>query len=74
MADKKKMSVADILAAARADKQSTPGSEKPAAEEVPSADSSPVELGGSETAPEPVAAKSGSSERPSVKDILAMAR
>jgi cytochrome b6-f complex iron-sulfur subunit len=74
MADKKKMSVADILAAARADKQSTPGSEKPAAEEVPSADSSPVELGGSETAPKPVAAKSGSSERPSVKDILAMAR
>ncbi|MEO2000304.1 MAG: Rieske 2Fe-2S domain-containing protein [Pirellulales bacterium] len=74
MADKKKMSVADILAAARADKQSTPGSEKPAAEEVPSADSSPVEMGGSETAPEPVAAKSGSSERPSVKDILAMAR
>ena len=74
MADKKKMSVADILAAARADKQSTPGSEKPAAEEVPSADSSPVEMGGSETATEPVAAKSGSSERPSVKDILAMAR
>lgn len=75
MAEKKKMSVADILAAARADKQSAPNTEKPAAEEeVTSVDSSPVESSVSETTPEPVASKTGSSERPSVKDILAMAR
>ena len=74
MADKKKMSVADILAAARAEKQSAPDAEKPAAEEVTSADPNPVESSGVENVPEPVASKSGSSERPSVKDILAMAR
>ena len=74
MADKKKMSVADILAAARADKQSAPDVEKPEAEEVTSGEPSSVEPSSVETPPEPVASKAGSSERPSVKDILAMAR
>lgn len=71
MAEKKKMSVADILAAARADKQSAPDSEKPAAKpKVESADLSAAESSGGETTPK----STGSSERPSVADILAMAR
>ncbi|MGB0655027.1 MAG: ubiquinol-cytochrome c reductase iron-sulfur subunit [Pirellulales bacterium] len=71
MAEKKKMSVADILAAARADKQSAPDSEKsPAKPKVESADLSAAESSGGETTPK----STGSSERPSVADILAMAR
>ena len=71
MAEKKKMSVADILAAARADKQPVSDAEKPAATpEGASADSIPSEVSGVESTPK----TSGSSERPSVSDILAMAR
>ena len=71
MAEKKKMSVADILAAARADKQPVSDAEKPAATpEGASADLSPAEVSGVESTPK----TSGSSERPSVSDILAMAR
>ena len=78
MAEKKKMSVADILAAARADKQSGTESEKPASEsktEVP--DTGVNELPASEppaSATKPAASKPVSSGRPSVQEMLAMAR
>jgi cytochrome b6-f complex iron-sulfur subunit len=78
MAEKKKMSVADILAAARADKQSGTESEKPATEsktEVP--DTGVNELPASEppaSATKPAASKPVSSGRPSVQEMLAMAR
>ena len=78
MAEKKKMSVADILAAARADKQSGTESEKPASEsktEVP--DTGVNELPASEpsaSATKPAASKPASSGRPSVQEMLAMAR
>ncbi len=81
MAEKKKMSVADILAAARADKQAATESEKPVA------DSEAVVSGATDTvatespaseAPESAtqsaATKPKSSGRPSVQEMLAMAR
>lgn len=76
MAEKKKMSVAEILAAARAEGQSSASSkEAPPESETASAPSSPTEASGEGKVSEPVASKvSASSERPSVKDILAMAR
>ena len=65
MAEKKKMSVAEILAAARAADGKTGATPPPAA--TPAADES------AETAAEKPAAK-GDGSRPSVADILAMAR
>jgi cytochrome b6-f complex iron-sulfur subunit len=76
MAEKKKMSVAEILAAARAEKDSAapPKAEDAAASE--SAGESPA--GGESPAPQaqkkPAAAKAAGGGRPSVSDILAMAR
>ncbi len=77
MADKKKMSVAEILAAARqqdsgeGDATPSPAEAAPAAEEVvesaASAESPPAEEPAPATTMKP-------GERPSVKDILAMAR
>jgi len=87
MADKKKMSVAEILAAARAEKAG--GGSKPAGSgETAAAESAAVESAAVESAaPKPAAAKpaagksaaakpagDGAGGRPSVKDILAMAR
>jgi cytochrome b6-f complex iron-sulfur subunit len=87
MAEKKKMSVAEILAAARKkDGGGAPGGESAApAESAPSAEapSSAVEEAvssespaseSSAPAPAPKAAPAKPGERPSVKDILAMAR
>ena len=77
MADKKKMSVADILAAARkSDGQGGDAAETPAEE-------APVESAASEQAAEPAAAasgpppkiaKPGSPDRPSVAEMMKMAR
>ncbi len=90
MAEQKKMSVAEILAAARAEKAG--GGSKPAPVEVPSADESaapePTASGSAASEPaaaskpaaakpavaKPAAAAAGAGGRPSVKDILAMAR
>jgi cytochrome b6-f complex iron-sulfur subunit len=76
MAERKKMSVAEILAAARAGSKA-PSSETPATE---SSDPSPAEASGQDQ-PAPAAAqeaptapKTGDGKRPSVADILAMAR
>jgi len=69
MTDKKKMSVAEILAAARA------GSKASAADEQ--APVAPAEAAAAEDtppAPKPAAAKPAAGGRPSVQDILAMAR
>ncbi len=72
MADKKKMSVADILAAAR----KTDGGDSAEVEEVPasapaeSAAAAPVASSG----PPKKIAKPGSSDRPSVAEMMAMAR
>jgi cytochrome b6-f complex iron-sulfur subunit len=78
MSDKKKMSVAEILAAAR--KADNKGGESPPAEEAsasaPQAEQAPIaaDAGASEQ-PSPAPAKPATpGERPSVKDILAMAR
>lgn len=83
MADKKKMSVAEILAAARkADSQGGAEASQPA-EPTPPSDVPPSEPQAeaeapapSESAPpdKPAVAKPGSGARPNVKDILAMAR
>jgi hypothetical protein len=76
MAEKKKMSVAEILAAARAEKGSAapPQAEDTAAREP--VGESPA--GGESPAPQaekkPAAAKAAGGGRPSVSDILAMAR
>jgi cytochrome b6-f complex iron-sulfur subunit len=77
MADKKKMSVAEILAAARAESKAAAG--EPAASAVeadpPAATDSPAPTGGeTEQAAAAVVPKPGAAGRPSVKDILAMAR
>ena len=78
MAEKKKMSVADILAAARAGKQSAEESDKPVVESAPAGtDASPAEPPISEvpeSAAKPAAPKPGSSGRPSVQEMLAKAR
>ncbi len=76
MADKKKMSVAEILAAARA---ADGAGEKPAAAEAAPAPEQPVAEKPSEAAPKaaPKASKPAASSeggRPSVAEILAMAR
>jgi cytochrome b6-f complex iron-sulfur subunit len=87
MAEKKKMSVAEILAAARnaGNKGSEAASSKPASDEaapvaaeVPAAaeataNAEPV-VAAAAPAPKPAAKRAASGERPSVKDILAMAR
>lgn len=72
MADKKKMSVADILAAARKSDGSgdAPSAEPQQDAEAPAAEASVAPAGGS---PKPVP-QPGSSGRPNVSDILAMAR
>lgn len=78
MAEKKKMSVADILAAARADKQSAAESDEPVVESAPAGtDASPAESPTSEapeSAAKPAAMKPGPSGRPSVQEMLAKAR
>ena len=75
MADKKKMSVAEILAAAR---QTDGGADAPAetpAEQPPAAEASQAEPASSQesSAPQKIA-KPGSPDRPSVADMLKMAR
>jgi cytochrome b6-f complex iron-sulfur subunit len=65
MADKKKMSVAEILAAARK-------SDGAAQEESAAVDSAPSESAAAESKPAP--AKSSSGGRPSVAEMMAMAR
>ena len=78
MAEKKKMSVADILAAARADKQSVADSDETVVESAPAGtDASPAESPTSEapeSAAKPAAMKPGPSGRPSVQEMLAKAR
>ncbi|MGA1617065.1 MAG: ubiquinol-cytochrome c reductase iron-sulfur subunit [Pirellulales bacterium] len=74
MADKKKMSVAEILAAARgegkaAGKEAAMPADQPAAAQAETPQSS-----ADSPAATPAAPKPGSAGRPSVKDILAMAR
>lgn len=73
MAEKKKMSVAEILAAARAadgkGDAAKPAAPEPVAEE-PAAAGTPTE----QSAAKPKAAAAGAGGRPSVADILAMAR
>jgi cytochrome b6-f complex iron-sulfur subunit len=76
MADKKKMSVAEILAAARAKDgggaaQSAPETESPA-ESAPIAEAEATPK--AKPAPKPAAAKAAGGGRPSVADILAAAR
>jgi cytochrome b6-f complex iron-sulfur subunit len=85
MADKKKMSVAEMLAAARkADSQGGPAGDRSAAEEAPTPGEAPAEAtpvsaepaGGSpaaEGAPKPLP-KPGAAGRPSVAEMMAMAR
>ncbi|HWC90940.1 MAG TPA: hypothetical protein VG433_14820, partial [Pirellulales bacterium] len=87
MAEKKKMSVAEILAAAR--KADSKTGDAPASEPAPpaaEAEAAPAETAEAAAAPEPAAAKSaptkpaqpvakpGAAGRPSVSDILAAAR
>ncbi len=85
MAEKKKMSVAEILAAARAKSgggiapsapAATPAADESVAESPPAADSeaSPEAKPARKPAPEPAAAKAAGGARPSVSDILAAAR
>ena len=74
MADKKKMSVAEILAAARADgKAAAPGEAAGQSSPEATPPKSPEPAAQAPTA-SPAAPKPGSAGRPSVKDILAMAR
>ena len=76
MADKKKMSVAEILAAARA--KDGGGAAQPAPETESPAESAPMAEAEAtpkaKPAPKPAAAKAGGGGRPSVADILAAAR
>jgi cytochrome b6-f complex iron-sulfur subunit len=85
MAEKKKMSVAEILAAARAKSgggiaqpapAATPAADESVAESPPVAESeaSPKAKPARKPAPEPAAAKAAGGARPSVSDILAAAR
>lgn len=85
MADKKKMSVADILAAARKADQGgdAPRSDEPAAQPstggaadagAPAAEGGGPAGGGADAAPAAKVAKPGSADRPKVSDILALAR
>jgi cytochrome b6-f complex iron-sulfur subunit len=76
MADKKKMSVAEILAAARA--KDGGGAAQPAPETESPAESAPIAEAEAtpkaKPAPKPAAAKAAGGGRPSVADILAAAR
>ena len=72
MTDKKKMSVAEILAAARAEGQAAGTGDTPSAEDKPEA--APVAEAAAPAASKPAAPKAGAGGRPSVQDILAMAR
>ena len=80
MAEKKKMSVAEILAAARA--KDGGGTAQPSPAATPAADESAAEAPAAEAeatpkakpAPKPAAAKAPGGARPSVADILAAAR
>jgi len=85
MAEKKKMSVAEILAAARAKSgggiaqpapAATPAADESVAESPPAAESeaTPNAKPAREPAAEPAAAKAAGGARPSVSDILAAAR
>ncbi len=74
MADKKKMSVAEILAAARAEGKASASSGAEAPVEQPPAPAAVPETAADQPKPAPAASKPGSAGRPSVKDILAMAR
>jgi len=72
MADKKKMSVAEILAAARAADGN--GASAPAADVAPAEAASAGTVPESSAPAKPAAAKPAAGGRPSVSDILAMAR
>ncbi len=72
MAENKKMSVAEILAAARAQKAGSAESPPPAAE--PAAAEPEAVESAKAPAPKPVAAKSAAGGRPSVAEIMALAR
>jgi cytochrome b6-f complex iron-sulfur subunit len=84
MADKKKMSVADILAAARkadqsgdaapSDESVAKSSTSAAAEAAPAAEGGAPTTAGSDAPPPAKVAKPGSADRPKVSDILALAR
>ncbi len=83
MADQKKMSVAEILAAARKNSAQPAGAApaKPAAETPPPVDDAPVmaeavaeETSPAAASPKPAAKPQAGGARPNVKDILAMAR
>ena len=71
MADKKKMSVADILAAARKADGGGSGGDEPA---PPETEAAPAEAVASEPAADPKPATGASGGRPSVAEMLAMAR
>jgi len=73
MAEKKKMSVAEILAAARAEKAGgTPPEPKPPAAEEPAAEA--ANTAAAESPAAPVAKPASGTGRPSVAEILALAR
>jgi cytochrome b6-f complex iron-sulfur subunit len=76
MADKKKMSVAEILAAARAQKGGeSPAAAEPAAAAEPVAEPSAAEQPAAKpAAAKPAAAKPAAGGRPSVADIMRLAR
>lgn len=76
MAEKKKMSVAEILAAARAEKGSAPAAKGEDAAPPEAASAAPVaaEAAAEPSAKKPAPAKAAGGGRPSVADILAMAR
>ncbi len=84
MAEKKKMSVADILAAARKADGDGADSEQPAAADASSTDTAPADPAPADSTPEetqaaespskPTPAKSASGGRPSVAEMMAMAR
>lgn len=72
MADKKRMSVEEMLAAAR--KADGGGANEPASDETPPAESAPVESTAPASSEKPKPATSASGGRPSVAEMLAMAR
>ena len=72
MTDKKKMSVAEILAAARAEGKAAGAGDTSSAEGKPGA--APAAEAAAPVASKPAAPKAGAGGRPSVQDILAMAR
>lgn len=74
MADKKKMSVAEILAAARGEGKAGAQESAPPSQESEAPAETPQQPAAEAPAAKPAAPKPGSAGRPSVKDILAMAR